>query len=351
MHRRRPGALLAVAAAALFLASAAAAGASAGPTDRPLVVPADTPASYAELNASQLQVVFGSPLPAVALLPRSNASPGAVFEVDHLLEIHPNDSLAPDHPLVVAEAAPQTVHTFNTTVRTQAHPGYVQLSAALPVAPTLSTLWAPGGALDTIGPAVSTATLSLNYSLYTGADGSEGVLLAWSVTGWPWVAPAVDQLALEFDIAVPGATGFSACLGTPSADDPSAHCPTAAALANGSAVWPSDLSGLEVAGPNGSAAWVSWSPSAAAAGASMGAGADLQSAGYVSLALVDPTPGASTFAGSALFLVSLPPGAAILGPVVADPAVYGGAIAGFAVASVAAVALYRRHDRAVRDAL
>jgi hypothetical protein len=294
------------------------------------------------------QIQFSSPLPVAEILPTVNGSVAATLGLNHLLEIAPNSS-DPEHPTVVAEAAPETLTKFNGTFSNQATPNYFNLIATLPVYPTKTALWTSGTTIEPTSVNAQQAILDVNYSLATGPDGSPGVLISWAVSGWPWSNPSGDELALEYVVQIGAGTGFDYCTGAPSSDAPDATC-TSEPLAQGEAVWSSSLTALKGNGPDGSVAWISWGPQVGGSvvpGTPETAGAYFEQPGTSALVIAAPDGGASAVTGSTLFLLS--PGVA--GPVVALIAgnlpLYGGAAAVFAAAAGVGVFLARRRDRAI----
>jgi hypothetical protein len=169
------------------------------------------------------------------------------------------------------------------------------------------------------------------------------------VSGWPWVNPPGDELALEYVVQINAGTGFAYCTGAPSSDAPDATCPSEP-LAQGQAVWNSSMTGLKGTGPDGSVAWVSWGSQVGGSvvpGTPETAGAYFEQPGTSALVIAAPDGGASSVTGSTLFLLS--PG--VVGQLAASLAgnlpVYGGAAGLFAVAAGLGVYLARRRDRAI----
>ncbi|MGC2289016.1 MAG: hypothetical protein WA688_04075 [Thermoplasmata archaeon] len=303
---------------------------------------------YANLNAPPTgQIVFGSALPDAEILPTSNVSLGASLGLDHLLEIAPNAS-DPEHPSVVAEAAPETLSRFNGTPFL-GKPSYLDLVAALPVYPANSPLWTNGTTVLPTTDVSKPAILEVNYSVASGSDGSPGVLISWTVSGWPWVNPSSDELALEYVVQVASDSGFETCSGAPSTDAPDATCSTEH-LAPGEAVWSSSLTALKGNGPAGSVAWISWSSQVGgsdAEHASVSAGAYFEHPGTGALVIAAAAEGASSVTGSTLFLLSRGTVSSLIAPLVGDLPVYGGAVAIFAAAAGIGVFLSRRRDRSI----
>lgn len=291
-------------------------------------------------------ILFGSPLPMVEVVSTSNASPAATLGLTHLLELAPNAS-APSRPTVVAEAAPEALERFNGTVY-NGTPKYFNLIATLPVYPANAVLWASGTDVAPAGDAASYAILDVNYSVATGSDGSPGVRISWTVSGWPWANPSGDELALEYVVQVYSGSGFETCTGAPSTEAPDATCATQA-LALGQPVWSSAFTALKGNGPGGSVAWISWGSQEGGSNpnvAPVSAGAYFEQPGTSALAIAAPADGAVSVAGSTLFLLS--PGAVqSLAPLVGNLPVYGGAAAVFGAAAIVGVLLSRRRDRAI----
>lgn len=308
-----------------------------------LLVPA---ADYADLNSPQAHILFGSPLPQVEIEPTANTSLGALLSLDYLLELAPNTS-NPAHPLVVAEAAPETLQHFNGSVSPV--DSDINLIATLPVYPADTPLWSNGTSVPQTTHVPQQAILDVNYSVAAGSDGSPGVLLSWSVSGWPWAATSGDELALEYSLEVVSGLGFETCTGAPSDDAPAAAC-TSQSLVLHQAVWGSALTALKGSGPGGSEALVSWSTAvggSAAPSTPVTAGAYLEQPGTSELVVAAAADGAGAISGSTLFL--LWPGAVanVLAPLVGDLPIYGGAAGLFAVAAGVGIFASRRRDRTI----
>jgi len=321
-----------------------------------LSVPATTARSHlilevggTNLNAPPTgHILFGSPLPVAEILPTSNASVSATLGLDHLLELAPNAS-DPEHPLVVAEAAPETLKLYNSTFSLLSSPNYINLVATLPVYAANTALWANGTTVPPTTAVAEQAILQVNYSVASGSDGSPGVLISWSVSGWPWANPSGDELALEYVVQVDSGSGFETCTGAPTTDAPDATCATEP-LAQGQAVWSSSLTALKGNGPAGSVAWVSWGSqvgSSAAGPTSVSAGAYFEQPGTSALVIAAPAGGASSVTGSTLFLLSPGVVSQLVGPILGDLPAYGGAAAIFAAAAGIGVLLSRRRDRSI----
>jgi hypothetical protein len=321
-----------------------------GPVAAPELQLPLTPDSV-NLNASPSgHILFGSPLPVAEILPTVNGSPAATLGLTHLLEIAANAS-DPEHPTVVAEAAPETLAGFNGTISYNGTPNYYNIIATLPVYSTNSALWVSG---VTLGPTTSNAKqaiLDVNYSVAAGTDGSPGVRISWTVAGWPWANPVGDELALEFVVQVNAGSGFNTCSGAPSTDAPDAAC-TTEPLALGQAVWSSTFTALKGSGPSGSVAWVSWGSQVAGSDAKVApvsAGAYFEQPGTSALVIAAPAPagGATSVSGSTLFLLSPGSEGNFVATLVGDLPAYGGAAAVFAAGATIGILLSRRRDRAI----
>jgi hypothetical protein len=310
---------------------------------------------YENLNASPSgHILFGSPLPVAEILPTANATEGATLALNHLLEIAPNAS-DPEHPTVVAEAAPEALETFNSTVPLHGATTYFNLIATLPVYPAKTDLWMSGTTVIPTSDIARQAILDVNYSLATGTDHSPGVLVSWAVSGWPWVNASGDELALEYVVQVDAGTGFEYCTSAPSSEAADATCATEP-LAQGQAVWSADLTALKGNGPEGSVAWVSWASqvvgSSSGGGSSSGAapvsaGAYFEAPGTSALVISGPDGGASSVTGSTLFLLSPGTVGQLAASLVGNLPVYGGAAALFAALAGTGMYLSRRRDQAI----
>lgn len=344
----RPRAQWLLLAAALVAATTvlpAAAGQGAGLSTA--TVPLRTASDYADLESPGAHILFGSPLPAVEILPKANESISATLGLEYLLEITPNGS-DPARPTIVREAAPETLQHFNNTIS----PGNtsINLIATLPVYPADSALWADGSSVTPTGIVAQQAILDVNYSIATGSDGSPGVLVSWSVSGWPWASSAGDDLALEYVVQIGSGSGFASCAGTPSSNAPSANC-QAQPLYEDQPVWGSTA--LKGEGPSGSVAWVSWSPilaGSSAASTSVQAGAYMESPDTSDLVVAAAADGASSVMGTTLFLLSPGP-TGLVSTLAGDLPVYGGAAVVFIAAAGTGIGLSRRRDRKIEREL
>ncbi len=334
-----------VSAIGLIVLLSAAAGLSAG-APVPVTLALSPSSDYADFGGSNAQILFGSPLPEVEIQSTVNASETATLALSYLLELAPNTA-DPAHPRVVAVAAPETLQHFNGTV-SPAHSD-LNLIATLPVFPAAGSLWTNGTAITASTTEYQQAILDVNYSVTTGSGGTPGVVISWSVSGWPWSAPSGDQLALEFVVSVASGNGFNTCTGAATGAAPASAC-AAGALTIGEPVWGSALSAIRGEGPAGLVAWVSWSPDvggSVAPATPVTAGAFAESPTTSALVVEALTDEASAVSGSTLFLLS--PGSVghALGPLVGDLPVYGSAL----IVSGAAVGLglfvARRRDQAI----
>jgi hypothetical protein len=303
------------------------------------------------LNASPTgHILFGAPLPVAEILPTANGSPAATLGLNHLLEIAPNAS-DPEHPTVVAEAAPEALAGFNQTISYDGTPKYYNIIATLPVFPADTALWVSGTTVEPSSQTSQQAILDVNYSVAVGPDGSPGVRISWTVSGWPWADPYQDDLALEYVVQVNAGSGFETCSGTPSPDAPDAACATEP-LSIGQAVWSSAFTGLKGSGPSGSVAWISWGTQVAGSDsevAPVSAGAYFEQPGTSALVVAAPAPagGAASVSGSTLFLLSPGSVAAVVAPLVGDLVAYGGAAAVFGAAAGIGVFIARRRDQEI----
>ncbi|MFZ0829678.1 MAG: hypothetical protein WAN40_00910 [Thermoplasmata archaeon] len=301
---------------------------------------------YANLNGPMAHILFGSPLPQVEIQPTANSTLAATLALDYLLELAPNVS-NPAHPTVVAVAAPATLAKFNGTI--PAGDSYVNLIATLPVYSAATSLWTDGTTVPKTTDVAQQAILDVNYSRASGSDGSPGVLVAWTVSGWPWAVPVGDELALEYVVQVASGAGFETCTGSPTAAVPDSGC-AVQALSPHDAVWGSGLTALRGSGPSGSAAWVSWGQTvggSAAGATTVTAGVYPESPGTSALVIAASADGAAAVSGSTLFLLSPGAVAGVVGTLVGDLPAYGGAAAIFVAAAGIGILWSRRRDRAI----
>ncbi len=350
MRSQRTIAVVAVTAAVLLLAGLPllGGGSRAAATHPSGVAPTGY---YTEIDSGSIRVLFGAPLPTVEILSRSNASYGAQLVLQQLLEIAPNSG-DPSHPFVVSAAAPQALQRFNGTLGNGSGTSYVSFIAALPVRIAGTTLWSSSGSLGVSGAQISIAVLEVNYTLVAGVQGSQGVLLSWSVAGWPWLHAGADQLALEYQVELVSGNGFAACsTGTAQHPGPGTRCP-ASGISVGQIVWNSSLSALQEVDSAGPAAWVGWGANVLGANgttAPVDAGAYHEESNSTSLVIASPAGGSSAVTGTTIFLLTFPVGA--VGTIVGFPLVYGAVGAASAAVAVGGIAGYRRRDRALRQRL
>ena len=342
----------------LWLAATVVAVSMATPAAMSLMAPANAPhatsgltAESVNLNASPYgHILFGSALPVAEILASANGTPAATLGLSHLLEIAPNAS-DPEHPTVVAEAAPEALAGFNWTVSYSGKPSYYNIIATLPVYPANSALWRTGTSVLPTSLAPQQAILDVNYSVAVSPGGSPGVQVSWNVAGWPWANPSGDDLALEYIVQVNSGSGFATCSGTPGAVAPDVTCP-GEPLSVGQAVWSSALTALKGYGPSGSVAWVSWNSQVAGSDAKVvpvSAGAYLEQPGTSARVIAAPAPvgGATSVSGSTLFVLSPGAVAASVGSLVGALVPYGGAALFSAVAATVGILLSRRRDRKI----
>jgi hypothetical protein len=347
MIARGRGRLLLIAllvAAFLFPASA---GLAIAPTTGP---PAHLTAAsdYADLSAAGARILFGAALPQVEILPNSNTSMAATLSIVYLLELAPNVS-DPVHPRVVGVASPESLQHFNSSISVNDGIANLSLTAALPVFASNSSLWSNGTAVPASTASSNRSILSVSYSQVTGQDGSPGVLVSWTVAGWPWVNASRDQLALEYVVQLVSGSGFQTCSGAPGTAGalPSA-CPSQS-LATAQPVWGSSLTALKGTGPGSWVAWVGWNSSVTTSENSskeLTAGAYLEEPGTSALVLTAPVDGAPSVSGATVFLLS--PGSLAGVPTLRGNAMaYGGAAALFGSGIATAIVVVRRRDRAI----
>jgi hypothetical protein len=334
-------ALLLAAATIVPAASAQLSAASTAPSSH-LTAASD----YADLNSPSGHILFGSPLPQVEIQSAKNASLAATLALTYLLELAPNES-NPAHPNVLAVAAPETLARFNGSIP-PAVP-WVNLIATLPVYRASTPLWSNGTSVAKAAESTQQAILDVNYSVASAPDGSPGVLVSWSVSGWPWVVPSGDELALEYQLDVVAGAGFETCTGAATTNAPSSNC-AAESLSARAPVWGSGLTALRGSGPAGSVAWVSWGQTVGgsfSSAAPVNAGAYSQGPGDSALVIAALTDGAAAVAGATLFFLSPESASAVVGVLVGELPLYGGAAAIFAAVAGIGIVLSRRRDRAI----
>ncbi|HUI38705.1 MAG TPA: hypothetical protein VLY85_03635, partial [Thermoplasmata archaeon] len=277
----------------------------------------------------------------------TNSSIASDLSVDQILEV----SAATGTPRVVAVAFPANLQSFNGSTPAGATLPF-DLTAGLAVLPANASLWAgPGATVQPIGAPLGTARLDINYSAEPSSQPGAGVVLNWSVSGWPWIS-VTDLLGIQLGMSTPSGTGFVAC-SDGSHGAVSSDCP-GTGLAPGGTIWTSSVTGVDDGTGNGSAATVAWTSTLEAdtgTRAPVTAGVFAQSPTTGHLLLAAPAGGARQVAGSIRF--------ALLSPTLPVPApllVHGetGWFAGSLVAFAAAGSLgwwgyRRRSDRLERE--
>jgi hypothetical protein len=336
------------------------------PDSSPLGAPASSAASLhpsisntcsTVVSSTVVRVEFQSCLPRVEILPWANASWGVVLQLDNLLEIRESPT-SMGHPAVVSVAAPELLQGgFNGTIGHYGGRDWVGLVAALPVQVVNGSLWNGSQAFTSIGsssyPGGSYAVLAVNYSLVNGTDGSQGVLLSWTVSGWHWTNALSDQLAIEYELDFTPGARFEACPAAPTLTGSVASCSGGRVLGVGAEVWDSNLSTFRAVEPSGAVASVGWGSSIHAAGTSVPvtAAAFVPAANSGHLVLAANAGGASYVSGSTTFLFSLPPAVAHVAQLFVQPIPYGIALAVSVASAAGAIVAYRRHERNVLEQL
>jgi hypothetical protein len=306
--------------------------------------------AWATYDTGRVSVVFPAAIPQVVLYQDANSSVNAVLQVDGIFELTPGNL---PHPTVVAAAFPTQASSFNATTPQNLTADPFLLSADLEVRTTNVGLWSStGGIVPAGGWNVGPATLDIGYSATApGALGS-GVLVNWSIVGWPWMQPH-DLLAIELRFAAENSATFTGCTASQELGSSSTHCAGAAFPAEG-IVWDSTLTSIETEGADGPQASVAWTPTAMSANGSetlYAVGAFATGNGSAEVVLGAAAGATSSISGSITFslVAPLPPAAPVIlrgavVPFVATVLIAGG---GAAVGILA----YRRRESRLREEL
>lgn len=302
--------------------------------------------AVARYDTGRVTAVFPSTLPRVELFQDANASVGATLQLDQILELAPGGY---PHPTAVAAAFPASVTGVNGTAGANGS-GPVELGAALDVLPVGAPLWDPSAVLTPVGPTIGGASLRLTYTFDANGTSSDGVRLAWNVSGWPWVAPG-DLLAVEFGFSLVTGRSLATCTGVTPLD----LAPGCAVTAPGpaGAVWSSGFTSFEGGNGSGPIADLAWEAATLPGGRSVGytVGAFSPANGSAEIALGAAAGGATAVAGSARFALVAPALPSVPGLLRGNAVAYAATVAVLATAALAAAVAYRRRDRRLREEL
>ncbi len=303
--------------------------------------------AFASYDTGRVSVVFPAAIPQVVLYQDANASVNAVLQVDGIFELSPGNL---PHPMVVAAALPTQVTAFNATTPPNLTAAPFLLSAALDVRTTNVGLWSSGGGVVVAGGwDVGPATLDIGYSATAPGSPGSGVLVNWSIVGWPWLQPH-DLLAIELRFAAAADATFTGCTVSTTLDPTSAPCAGAPFPAEG-IVWDSTLTSIETEGADGPQASIAWAPTALSANGSetwYAIGAFATGNGSAEVVLGAAAGSTSSVSGTITFSLVAP-----LPPV--PPVLLRGAVVPFVVtvllaggAAAAGIFGYRRRERRLR---
>lgn len=336
----RPAALFVPLAVSILVAPLAAS-ALAG-ADGPTVVP------WSRYDTGRVNVVFPEERPAVELIQDANRSLSASLELTGLYELNTATSGA---PLVVAAAFPANASGFNATTALGSAGSPVGMYANLGVTPVSGSLWGNmSGIAAGTGPVTAT-TLAVAFTATTNTATEAGVVINWSVTGFPrTVQGTTFAVSFEFDYA--NGRAFTACEGSSVLFLAPAAC-AGSAIGNGSSLWGSQYTSLEGEGGFGPVAVVSWSPSVVygTAASTVTFGGLVERPGVATFVLGSTPAGNSTARGTVAFALVAPPIGSLSTLYVGSGPVYGISAALLGVAAVAGLVAYRRRDRRLRDGL
>jgi hypothetical protein len=178
-------------------------------------------------------------------------------------------------------------------------------------------------------------------------DGS--VSIASTITNWT-LANATDLLALEWDFAVPGGTGYAGC-GAASSNGVGTTACGSSPFRSSTSAWSGGFRGLEGLGPSGPVALVQWNSSASEDGQSslVSVGASQASRGDAQLVVAAPdaNAGAVNFGFSVALAVPILPIPLVLHGSLLPYA--GGAVIAAAVVAAGLVLVRRREARLLAE--
>ncbi|MCI4349923.1 MAG: hypothetical protein L3K15_00170 [Thermoplasmata archaeon] len=303
-----------------------------------------SPGSLTSYDTGKVSVVFPSTQPRVHLYQDANTSVGATLDFVEVVEIGAVGSGAPPP---VAAAFPLALASFNGTGAPTAPGAPLAFTATLGVVPVQGAAIGSNASLVVVGTAIGTASVRIAYNLTATNPATGGVVVHWSVAGWPWVHPG-DLLGVVFSL-------------TNSVHHPFVACPAAAAagsacggttVAAGTTQWNTGLTGVEAAYGNGSVAEVGVNASESFGGAPVvDDGVYAPSDGAVELLIAAPAHDGTPVGGTMTFALVTSFGPLHSALLRGMPAVFVGTIALGAVGASGLVWAYRRRERRVRAQL
>jgi hypothetical protein len=302
------------------------------------------PGSLASYDTGKVSVVFPSTQPRVHLYQDTNVSVGATLDFVQVVEI---GSVASGAPPPVAAAFPLALASFNGTGAPTSPSSSVAFTATLSVVPVQGAALGANASLSVVGLPLGTASVRVAYDLTATNPATGGVVVRWSVSGWPWVNPA-DLLAVVFTLTSSVHHPFVAC---PVTASPGAAC-AGSPVPVGSTRWNTGLTGVQAAYGNGSIAEIGVNATEhTGVPPVVDDGLYAPSNGTVELLIASPVQGGSGVGGSMTFALVTAFGPLHINLLRGMPAVYLGTLGLGAAAAVGAIVAYRRRERRVRDEL
>ncbi|MCI4344261.1 MAG: hypothetical protein L3J87_01360 [Thermoplasmata archaeon] len=329
-------------------AFASSSGSSLGPFgsgDRtPISASPLLPGPLASYDTGKVIVAFPSTLPRVHLYQDANASIGATLDFAQVVEI---GSVASGSPPPVAAAFPQTLAGFNGS-GTPTSPGSpFVFTATLSVEPVRGSALGPNASLSVAGAPIGVANVRIAYNLTATNPALGGVVVHWSVTGWPWVHPN-DLLAVVFTLSNSMNHPFVTCPASMAAAAPCAATPVPV----GSIKWNSGLSGVEAPAGNDSEAELGVNTTGSPVPSSaVNDGLYVPTNGTVELLIAAPAGSGGNVGGSMTFALVTNFGPLHLDVLQGVPLAYLGTAAVGAAVAAASVLAYRRRERRVLEEL
>jgi hypothetical protein len=316
----------------------------AGSLPTPLSAGPLAPGSLASYDTGKVSVVFPSTQPRVHLYQDTNVSVGATLDFVQVVEI---GSVPSGAPPPVAAAFPLALASFNGSGAPTSPSSSIAFTATLSVVPVQGAALGANASLVVVGPSIGTASVRISYDLTATNPATGGVVVRWSVAGWPWVNPA-DLLAVVFTLTSSVHHPFVAC---PVATAPGSTC-SGSPVPAGSTSWNTGLTGVQAAYGNGSVAEIGVNATEHNGVAPVvDDGLYAPSNGTVQLLIAAPSQGGSGVGGSMTFALVTAFGPLHLNLLRGVPTAYLGTLGLGAVVAIGMILAYRRRERRVREEL
>jgi hypothetical protein len=335
---------LMAAAPALVAGSGSNPGAPSSGDRTPISASPLLPVGLASYDTGKVIVAFPSTLPRVHLYTDQNSSVGATLDFAQVVEI---GSVASGSPPPVAAAFPQTLAGFNGSGTPTSPASPFAFTATLAVEPVRGSALGPNASLSVAGAPIGVANVRIAYNLTTTNPALGGVVVHWSVTGWPWVNPH-DLLAVVFTLSNSMNHPFVNCPASMAAGTPCQATPVPV----GSIHWNAGLSGVEAPAGNDSEAELGVNTTgSSAAGAAVNDGLYVPTNGTVDLLIAAPAQSGGDVGGSMTFALVTNFGPLHLDVLQGVPVAYLGTAAAGAAVAVGSVLGYRRRERRLLNEL